>query len=135
MCLSAQFSSVHLNSSKCSLCELQILGRKLAEKQPTLPALLFCPSYYTNLAAPPVGPVPASNSVPRYSFPSSSSPNGLRHQMPLTMGLFLRFYSYHTYQTNSLLLQFYYSLTCNPSPVVGLISQFRLPMAPLHPVT
>ena len=55
--------------------------------------------------------------------------------MPLTMGLFLQFYSYHTYQTNSLLLQLYYSLTCNPSPVVGLISQFRLPMAPLHPVT
>ena len=54
--------------------------------------------------------------------------------MPLTMGLFLRIYSYHTYQTNSLLLQ-YYSLTYNPSPVVGLISQFRLPMAPLHPVT
>ena len=146
MCLSAQFSSVHLNSSKCSLCELQILGRKRAEKQPTLPALLFCPRATPpkasalkcsdmptsfHLAAPPVGPVPASNSVPRYSFPSSSSPNGLRPQM----GLFLRFYSYLTYQTNSLLLQFYYSLTCNPSPVVGLISQFRLPMAPLHPVT
>ena len=38
--LSAQFSSVYPNSSKCSLCELQILGRKLAEKKPTLPALL-----------------------------------------------------------------------------------------------
>ena len=40
MCLSAQFISVYPNSSKCSLCELQILGRKLAEKKPTLPALL-----------------------------------------------------------------------------------------------
>ena len=35
MCLSAQFSSVHPNSSKCSLCELQILGRKLAENSPS----------------------------------------------------------------------------------------------------
>ena len=52
MCLSAQFSSVYPNSSKCSLCELQILGRKLAEKQPTIPALLFALVTTPTYAAP-----------------------------------------------------------------------------------